>query len=305
MLGPHENLLDRDRPACLVREHFSDAVSLLREVVDYGTHLIVRCYYSSTRSLVDLTILGGLLKQAVAALDAVEICISNGAVLSSHVPARAFFEAQLYVRWILKADTETRANQYYVWILRQRRSWERRVIPGTVEHERFKGTLERYSLLDKVSDVHKVAQAQQQVDEINTVLARTAYKDINAAFDVKKPRCFDNPWYQPLSIRQLAQDLGLVSEYDVFYGLFSDVAHSRALQQHIKIRGDTAAMRPIRHLEGIDTVLLYVVTAGERLYQAVLNKYRPDECENLARKYLDDWGPRLENIGRVKYQTCP
>src|SRR5208337_840322 len=94
-------ILDRN---CLnpIKEEIQPYLNLLRELVDYGTNLIVRCFVSSGRKLEDTVILPVLLKQAVSMLDAIELLISNAALHSGHLQARTLFELSLYLQWILE-----------------------------------------------------------------------------------------------------------------------------------------------------------------------------------------------------------
>ena len=84
----------------------------------------------------DVIVLAVMVKHAMTHLDGVEILLSAGAVLESHVSLRAFWESSLYVEWVLESDSDTRARQFYVAHMRQRREWARRVASGTAERSR-------------------------------------------------------------------------------------------------------------------------------------------------------------------------
>src|ERR1700730_8643021 len=109
MTDPLPAIIDRETPARDVSDHFSKAAWLLRDLVNYGSCLIPRCFESSGKTTADVVILAALTKQALAHLDGVEVLISQGAILGSHVSARALFEACLYVAWIFDSDTDRRA----------------------------------------------------------------------------------------------------------------------------------------------------------------------------------------------------
>ena len=130
-------LLDREAIDKFVAKELAPTLALLRELVDYGVALIVKCVQSGG-SLADLVVQGHFFKHAVTMLDAVEIQLSRGSVFAAGVSARSMLEAYIYLAWILHTDTERRGRQFYVWHLRQKRGWQRRVIPGTDEYERFK-----------------------------------------------------------------------------------------------------------------------------------------------------------------------
>lgn len=303
----HKRILDREEPQQFVEAHFRESLELLQEVTNYGSNLIPRCYVSSGKSLPDVVILGGLLKQAVAMLDAVEILVSKGAIFAANVPARSLLEVYIYINWILDSDTDKRARQYYVRHLRQERQWDRRLISGTDENSKFTKVLQNLSLMGDPSYASKLEQkAKKQELAINSILANGDYKDINAEFDRIKKRDHDQHWYSPWgpsSIRDMANRLQLDSEYTVLYSQFSDVTHSTAFKKHIGFDGEAAIFEPVRHLKGIKTLLSVVISLAIKIYRSILTKYRPGELSNFNRKYQEEWRERFRTIKTVKYKT--
>jgi hypothetical protein len=299
----YEKILDRHTSAQYIREHFQDSLELLREVTNYGSRLIPRCFVSSKRKLPDIVVLGVLLKQAVAMLDAVEVLVSQGALYAAHVPARALFEAYLYINWILQKDKEKRATYYYVWQLRRLRTWDRRVIPTTSEHLRFKKAIKQLNLSQ---DGEKQQDASKEISEIDKLLSKDGYKEINAEFDKIKMsnRDYDKQWYLPCgakSIADMARQLEIEPQYDIFYAQFSEIAHAQSFRKHILVKGKGIVFEPIRHLEGIRSFLTIVLALAIGLYQSVLNEYRSGELPNFSRKYLEEWRSRFLSIKDVKY----
>jgi hypothetical protein len=120
-----------------VAANLAPTMSLLRELVDYGVGLINKCAQHGG-SLADLVVKAHFFKHAVTMLDAVEVQLSRAAVFSAGVSARSMLEAYVYLAWLLAKDTEDRGRQFYVWHLRQKRLWAKRVIPGPPEFEQFK-----------------------------------------------------------------------------------------------------------------------------------------------------------------------
>ncbi len=131
-------LLDRAKAVSDVKSAFAEQVALVRDLTNYGSNLIIRCFtLSSNKELKDLVILGVLLRQVVVMLDGVEILISNGAVYAAGLQARALFEASVYIDWILKSETEKKAVFYYVHNVRRQRMWARRSQSGSPEAVAF------------------------------------------------------------------------------------------------------------------------------------------------------------------------
>lgn len=97
-------LLNRDETIADVKEHLSPWLDLLRDLSNYGSNLIPRCFSSSARELKDAVVLGTLLRQIVTMLDGVEVLLSNGAPYTAQLQLRALLEASIYIEWILESD---------------------------------------------------------------------------------------------------------------------------------------------------------------------------------------------------------
>jgi hypothetical protein len=299
----HKIILDRQTSAQHIKDHFIDSLELVREVTNYGSNLIPRCFVSSKRTLQDIVILGSLLKQAVAMLDAIEILVSQGALYAAHIPARALFEVYVYISWVLQEDKNKRARQYYVWNLRRQRTWMRRMIPSTEEQKTFEETIKDLNLSQ---NREMQEEARKHGAAIDAMLLKDEYKDINTEFDKmrKSRRDYDQPWYRPSgakSIADMAKRLGMKPQYDLFYSQFSEIAHSQAFRKHIMIKGQGIVFEPIRQLEGIRPFLTIVLSLAIRIYQSILKEYRAGELPNFSRKYVEEWRSRFLSIKDVKY----
>lgn len=115
--SPHPAILNREEAQGHAREHFSPQLALLRDLANYGSNLVIRAFNSSPKKMEDAVICGVLLKQIVAMLDAVEVLLSAGVAQAAFLPARAAFEASLYLDWILLGDSERKAQCYIVFQL--------------------------------------------------------------------------------------------------------------------------------------------------------------------------------------------
>src|SRR5512146_1365209 len=93
--GAFAPILDRPQALAHVGEHFEPESRALRELVDYGTHLIPRCWSSSAKSRTDVVALVVLLKQVVALLDGAHVLITAGAIGPAQLQLRAIFEASV------------------------------------------------------------------------------------------------------------------------------------------------------------------------------------------------------------------
>ena len=301
-------ILDRKKHKHDFDEHFAEQEGLLKDITNYGSNLIVRCFGTSNRQLEDTIVIGTLLKQVVAMVDGAEILISNVALYSSNLQARAGFEASLYIDWILKNDTEIKAKYYYISNLRKERLWALRMTGTSHDQVKFDQMMRDInSQLEITGDIKD--EAQKQIDEIDQFLSRPSFSDINNEiinYKNKKRLDYEPSWYSPLgvsSVRKIAIDVGRLPEYEFIYSLASEVMHSSKYRHHIRIGDGKLYFEPIRNLKDIKTLITLIVACTLRTYMAILKYYRPDELRAFGRKYLDDWRKAFLGIKSVAYSS--
>ena len=124
---PHKGLLDDEGATAFASEQLKTWTNLLRDLANYGSHLIPRAYSSSGKTLADAVLMGILLRQLVAMIDAIEILLCRSAVHAATLQLRAMFEASVYIDWMLAGDRENKAAYYYVHNLLRLRLWEKYV----------------------------------------------------------------------------------------------------------------------------------------------------------------------------------
>jgi hypothetical protein len=292
-------ILDRETSKQLAQSHFQDSSSLLRELANYGSNLIPRCFLSSGKEVKDIIILGSLLKQFVAMVDGAEILLSEGAQHAASLQIRALFEQHLYMAWMFKDDTDRRARLYYVWNLRKRRYWNNITISGTAENAKFAPHFAELRTSKILSLPPETKKAQ-----IETLLQSTPYASLNAEFDkLKGKKLHDVPWHLPFggvsSIKKMADHLKFSKEYDISYDQLSGVAHSTAFFKQVAVKNEQITFEPVRELVGVDTHFRSVAAYCLQTYRMVLGHYRHAEIEAFDRKYRDEWRSRFMGIKSV------
>jgi len=300
-------ILDRERHEKDVRQYFSKHTDFLIDLANYGSFLIPRAYDSSSKKLEDIVVIGILLKQVVAMIDAVEILISKGAVSAANLQARAAFEASLYIDWILKGESEKKAKYYYVSNLRNQRLWALRLKPGTPEKEIFSKAFQHLEKHLKTTDLENVEkQAEEELTKIDSLLARNGWNEINLEFEKKKNKKtgVDTYWYKMFgltSIRQLAREVGRLDEYDLFYSKSSEVMHATSYRDHVQFSKGIVSFEPIRQLKDLDILLRFITLVAMSSYVSILRHYRHGELSHLRRKYMRDWRDAFLNIPSLSY----
>ena len=308
--NPFIGILDREWPAKQVNEKLKEYIELIQEVVDYGTHLIPRCFVASKKSkrgLIDVVLLLNLLKQSVGALDAIAILVSQGAVYAAHIHLRSVFEIHLYIQWILKdeKEKERKAKQYYVWGKRYELQWVLKAIEGTEENDKFIKTIDKFpGLKEKIIEVD-VSDTEKRLRQLNDFLAKDEYSEINAEFDRLKKR-HDVHWYIPFngpnSIADIAGKLKMKAHYDILYTQLSAIFHAQNLEDQVKIKEEIVTLIPVRHLREFNTLLTYAFSFIFLTYSTILSEYRPGELTNFSKKYVEEWGERFRKLIKIRIE---
>lgn len=302
---PHSAILNREEPRAVAEQHFAKQADLLRDIADYGSNLVVRAFNSSQKKMAEVIVCGVLLKQVVSMVDAVEVLLSSGCGHAAFLPARTAFEASIYLDWILSSDSERRATRYIVGNYRDERLWAARVIPGTTEEAAFTQIAKTLGLDIHANRPTLASDATTHLAEVNRILAQPELQAIDQEFTtVKKKRKRDPEWYELdglTSIRQVAEKVGRLPEYEFFYSKGSQVTHTGSYKDHIRFADGQVRFKPIRHLADVNMLLNFVVSLSIGTYMKVLKQYRPDELTAFRKKYVEDWRDPFQNVVSVKY----
>ncbi len=293
-------LLERDKVAADIKKHLSPWLELLRDLTNYGSNLIPRCYASSDRGLRDVVVLAILLRQAVAMLDGAETLLSSGAVHAAHLQMRALFEASVYIDWILLSDSERKAAYYYVHNLRRKCLWAWRTQPGSAESQEFIAMMNKSGV--QMNDELRES-AKQQIQDIDRVLSQPKFATISS--DIEKHRNgkrFDPAWYVPLgerTLRAMSGAVGKASQYVFVYSGASEVMHTSSYEHHVKIGSGEVTFQPIRSVEGFGNVFRFSAIIALSTFRRILEEYRPGEITAFRRKYSEKWQKEFINFPQI------
>lgn len=305
---PHQAVLNREEPRAVAEQHLSKQIALLQDLANYGSNLVLRAFDSSPKKMAEVVVCGVLLKQVVSMIDAAEVLLSAGCGHAAFLPARTAFEASVYIDWVFESDSERRATRYIVGNFRDERLWTNRVIPGTLEKAAFTTIAQTIGVDVHAKRPNLAQEAAAQLAEVNRVLAQPELAPIDQEFTAARGKRKQDPeWYELdglKSIRQVADKVGRLPEYEFFYSKGSQVAHTGTYKDHIRFANGQVRFKPIRHLADVNMLLDFLVTIGFGTYRKVLAQYRPGESNALAKKYLDDWRDPLMNSVSIKYNFC-
>lgn len=296
----NKKILDRDK-AVNFGTAISEPLDSLRDFVDYGTHLVLRCYYTSEKSLKDVVALFSLFKNALSMADAIEVMMRQGVIRPSQLQLRSLFEVSVTLQWILQESGDERARAYHVANLRKRRLWASRYLPGTDENEAFQYFWDTVGKITPSSAREKEARAQ--IDNLNKVLSRPSMSNLNERFETfyqKNKR--EQDWYRILGInsfREIAKDVGRTAEYALIYIFGSEVMHGSTYTGQVAFDGSKVIIDSLRSPEEIRDSLTQAMALTFRMIRSTLDHYRPAELENLDRKYRKDWDSPLKRIPKI------
>ena len=302
---PHPAILNRDEATKVALKHFTKQLALLRDLANYGSNLVVRAYDSSPKKMTEVVVCGVLLKQIVAMVDAVEVLLSSGCSHAAHLPARTAFEASIYADWILAGDSELKATRYMVGNYRDERTWTSRAVAGTAEEVAFTSIAKSMGVDIHANRPTLGAEAAVRLAEVNRILLQPEFAPVDLAYTAARgKRKADPEWYELdglKSIRQVANAVGRLVEYEFFYSKGSQVTHTGSYKDHVRFASGQVRFKPIRHLESINFLLNFVVSIALGTYRKLLTRYRPGEMPALTKKYLNDWREPFQNVTSVKY----
>lgn len=303
---PFALILNRQEAKKHVAEYFKGQVQLFLDLTNYGSNLIIRAFKSSKKDLSDVVVCGVLLRQVVAMIDAVETLVEHGIVHAAFLPARTAFEASIYLDWILFSDSDRKTKCYIVSNLRKERLWASRAIQGTPEEAAFDPITKSLGLDIHAKEPGLAIDAKKHLPEVNRILAQPEFKEIDFEFNQRRGRKkWDLEWYELFgarSIRQVAQAVGRLPEYELYYAKGSEITHSASYNDHIRFVNNQVRFKPIRHLQGIDMLTSFVVCVAIRSFQNVLRYYRSDELPAFSKKYVEEWRTPFLSVKSVEYK---
>ena len=259
-----DGILDRLLFRTQIGESFADQIALLEQVVNYGTTLIPRCFYSSDRGVADTVAIPSFLKHAVTSLDAISILSREGAALSCFPHIRSLFEIDMYLRWIFKEDYERRGTAYFVWNIRKKRYWLRCYLEGIPEYAAHANHMVGLPGGNIVIP-HTQEEIQKGIDHENGRLAHPEVKDVNDLFEsLMASSGKDVEWYKPFgvnSIRDMAMCLGDEGMYKVFYEQYSQATHGLSIEHQIHSNASHGEVifDHVRTLQSIDGIFCWTL----------------------------------------------
>ncbi len=239
-------------------------------------------------------------------LDAIHVLATNACTQASLLQMRALFEASVYIDWIIHSDSEKKAKLFYVSNLRKELIWLYRTQEGNQEHDRFFDQLGEFGEAMEETRDRLSAGSEKYIESIEKLLSHPELLEANEKLDkAKGNKKYEPAWYTPFgmrSIRQIANDMNRLHEYEIFYSQASEKMHGSDYRSHVRFSGGTVNVEPIRNLDGLTTIINYVVSATLHTYKVIINRYRPAQIKEFGEKYLQYWRKPFLNMPDINYK---
>ncbi|SOD02526.1 hypothetical protein SAMN05216486_1045 [bacterium JGI 053] len=290
--GAHPGVLDRHYAEETSETVYGKSLDLIKELIDEGTNLQVRALVSSPREIPDVVLLGVLYRRSLQLLDSIEILLRSGQGYGARIMLRALLEASWGIEWMLKADTERRAKQFYVIDIRERIELNESFVPGTkafasmkldvpIEQQRELGIDEEAEAISR-ANIKKNREHLEEYPDLNL---------IDGEVSRQKKRVGLLRWFTlfggPQDYADLARKLGHADEYRLVYRSLNDAVHGSNVQSHVSIETRGVAVIPtIRGLEEFGDVLEFTWIAGFRITQLMIEHYRPGEMRSFLLRFF-------------------
>lgn len=305
MTGANPDLLDRNSSEQYIQESYGYYLSLLPELVDYATYLIIRCLNVGCGELAEV-VLGGLFHHAIRMTDAAYELLSRSIVRPTQIIVRSLAESVWSLEYIMIDTSGRRSHCYYVHVLRKEIQHIRLALSGTHEHKVGK------TIQIDIPDI-TIEYQRKRLKEIRSHLRRKAYSDFNRIFASRVRYANHNnrlpteaDWLQISDghgILGMAEKLGYGDEYSILYRSYSDITHAGDYQEGIEILNGQANILDIRRPEEFHQVLRLTAGYMLRAIRLMTLRFRPDEEDNIGRKYQNEWQDRFMNIPTLQFEN--
>ncbi len=273
-------LLDRELSRAATEAVRRIGGPVLREVVDYGIAVFVRCAATATDLDVPMGILFPFL-HCLEMLDATEVLLDAAVVAPTHAILRSAFEADLYCEYVAMDDSQRRGAAYVVAEVHRRLGALDRLDPATEKGKQFASGImkDRVGAEIQVPPIPNLAQSRQS---LKAVLTKPHLSDAAREYDRVTTHSGRTPpfhclWGGPSNIEQLAAKLGRSGEYELLYRHWSLTTHGLGLSRQLGVLDGEPAVARFRNGDGLTTAYSQAISFGVGAIHRLLKKYRPGE----------------------------
>lgn len=309
---PFQKLLYREYAKLDARELIDLACPLLKELVNHGTNVFMRCQAEAHDGQEDeyVPIFSSYL-HVLEMTDGVEELLSESCVSPAVPLVRSSFEAVLGMEYLLERDYRRRAFAWMVGYVHNMLSFYERFDPATPQGKGFTQAIANDKVLNQIN-LPPEADPSSAADDMRQLLAKPQYQVAEAEYQRRKKRLKRVPqWFSlfggPSNLRDLAISLRRGAEYEILYGQWSAIAHGHDAARFLVPR-DTAgeaSIYSLRNAQDFPQIALYAASHMLDATRALILRFRPGEGQSLGRWYLRDVRSPLQKLARTRVRINP
>ena len=125
-----------DRHTAMVHaQQYHAQLSLLEDLVNYGSNLLPRCFHSSDKNVSHSILLFHLAREVLIQLDTLHVLLTTGCIPGCASVARSLVEKSHLLFWSLKQDTERKMKHLFVGGIRSEMRGAKIASPSHKEHQ--------------------------------------------------------------------------------------------------------------------------------------------------------------------------
>lgn len=286
----------------IVRKQRDDVSAVLNRMsdtigraVDFGTHVFNWCGPESSGKSFALLPPLMLLFHCTEAADSISLLVRGGSIDPCGPLLRTEMEGALGIFYILQTDTERRGLAYrFGRYFAESSALERLDITtqkGQEAERRLASDVSFGGVLPK-PDPAQIAAARA---DVANRMADARFDKVRSAWQAWQSSHRDRPphWYSlfggPTSVAELAQRVGVVGWYDLFYRNFSDEVHSTTAMNSIRNSGvaNRALIKPIRYPDGAQLCFQLCTSLLFYVYQSMIGRFCPAQMQAFQDWYAE------------------
>ncbi len=236
-----------------------------------------------------------LTRHVIESIDGVQILASHGSVQPCEANLRSALEAFFGILYILESDSERRGLSYLVSDYRKHLKLHRKYDPSDpigIELRAHNSADQIEALIGSIPR----AMLQSKINFLETQLNEPEFKATNDEFARTKTKGEPN-WYSlyggPKHAQELARYLKLNHLYEFMYAPWSGTLHGGNTVRNLCDKGHSLGYRPIRHPDGMNTILRACMALGlplavqlfltfSSMAKDLVMKRHADTCHRLA-----------------------
>lgn len=274
-----DSILDRDLAIVCSKKTIEKYTPYLQELINYAVELFGRCSISAKRfggtPLSPLSIFRNSIQMA----DGIEVLLSQ----ATHTPCiplmRALFEAELSLAYMFKEKYEERSGAWLVWGRLQQIKYLNSVDPSSNNQSTFKKAMDSSVHADFVRSEVDLEGIQREIEQWRKSVSNPKFKEIVEHYQSNKNIRY---WYQicdgPSNLCVLAEKVGRLDQYIIFYKLWCLTTHMQSKEDLVKRTETGGQIVPIRSTP--EEVKSMYIDAGSRIIrisELMGQMFRPTE----------------------------